>query len=78
MFHPIRIIFYKLPIRHRGALIIAIPAACLLTSLMAWVWSRESVFQINKQINKTRTIILNSNQVLKILLDAETASRGYT
>ncbi|MEM9925651.1 MAG: ATP-binding protein [Cyanobacteria bacterium P01_D01_bin.50] len=77
MFKIFRKISYKLPVRYRGALIIAIPAACLLTSLIAWVWSREIVFQVNQQINKTRTIILNSNQVLKILLDAETGSRGY-
>lgn len=78
MFKIFKTVSNKLPVRYRGAFIIAIPAACLLTSLLAWVLSRDSVFQVNQQIYKTRTIILNSNLVLKILLDAETASRGYT
>ncbi|MBW4505202.1 MAG: CHASE3 domain-containing protein [Scytonematopsis contorta HA4267-MV1] len=67
----------KIPVRHRGAIITAIPAACLFTTLGGWVWSRENTFRVYQQIDQTKTIILDSNQLLKLLLDAETGSRGY-
>ena len=77
LFTKTKILWNKIPVRHRGAIITAIPAACLFTTLGGWVWSRENTFKVYQQIDQTKTIILDSNQLLKLLLDAETGNRGY-
>ncbi|BAZ07368.1 sensor histidine kinase [Calothrix sp. NIES-3974] len=69
--------FNHLPVRYRGAAIIAIPAICLFASLAAWVISRDGALQVYRQIDKSKTIIIHTNGYLKTLLDAETNSRGY-
>ncbi|MGF1675634.1 MAG: ATP-binding protein [Rivularia sp. (in: cyanobacteria)] len=70
-------IWHSLPIRYRGAIIIALPFSCLIFTLAASVWSKESSIAIYQEIDHTKTVILDSNKLLKILLDAETATRGY-
>lgn len=67
----------KLPISYRGAIIIAIPAICLLATLGAWVWSRQVGFATLKQIDHTEAVIDKSNQLLLSVLNAETGVRGY-
>lgn len=67
----------KLPISYRGAIIIAIPAICLLATLGAWVWSRQVSLATLKQIDHTEAVIDKSNQLLMSLLNAETGVRGY-
>ncbi|MBE9213870.1 CHASE3 domain-containing protein [Plectonema cf. radiosum LEGE 06105] len=70
-------IWHSLPIRYRGAIIIALPFSCLIFTLFASVWSKENSLAIYQRIDHTKTIILDSNRLLGILLDAETGSRGY-
>lgn len=70
-------IWRSLPVRHRGAIIIALPFSCLIITLLASVWSRQNAIATYKQIDHTKTVILHSNRLLKILLDAETGTRGY-
>ncbi len=70
-------IWRSLPVRHRGAIIIALPFSCLIITLLASVWSRQDALATYKQIDNTKTVILHSNRLLKILLDAETGTRGY-
>ena len=70
-------VWRSLPIRHRGAIIIALPFSCLIITLLASVWSRQNAIATYKQIDHTKTVILHSNRLLKILLDAETGTRGY-
>ncbi|MBF2017926.1 MAG: CHASE3 domain-containing protein [Rivularia sp. T60_A2020_040] len=70
-------IWHSLPIRYRGAIIIALPFSCLILTLFASVWSKENSIAIYQKIDHTKTVILDSNKLLRILLDAETATRGY-
>ncbi|PSF39480.1 diguanylate cyclase [Aphanothece hegewaldii CCALA 016] len=67
----------RLPISYRGAIIIAIPAICLLGTLGAWIWSRQIGLNTLNQINHTEAVISKSNQLLMSLLNAETGVRGY-
>ncbi len=67
----------SLPIRHRGAIIIALPFSCLIVTLIVLVMSRQNTIEIYEQIDYARTIILDNNKLLKNLLDAETGTRGY-
>ncbi|MGB3757195.1 MAG: ATP-binding protein [Rivularia sp. (in: cyanobacteria)] len=70
-------IWRSLPVRHRGAIIIALPFSCLIVTLTVLVLSRQNTIKTYEKIDYTRTIILDSNSLLKILLDAETGTRGY-
>jgi len=77
LFAKTRNIWHSLPVRYRGAVIIALPFSCLVVTLVASVWSRQNVITIYQDIDQTKTIILDSNRLLKVLLDAETGTRGY-
>ena len=70
-------IWHSLPVRYRGAVIIALPFSCLVVTLIASVWSRQNVITIYQDIDQTKTVILDSNRLLKVLIDAETGTRGY-
>ncbi|GFE70346.1 CHASE3 domain-containing protein [Chroococcus sp. FPU101] len=67
----------RLPISYRGAIIIAIPAICLLATLGAWVWSRQIGIATLNRIDHTEAVINKSNKLLLALLNAETGVRGY-
>lgn len=66
-----------LPVRHRGAVVITIPAFCLLITLGAWVWSRENLLNVRRRIEHTETIIQESAGLLSGMINAETGVRGY-
>jgi PAS domain S-box-containing protein len=67
----------RLPVGYRGAIIIAIPAACLIVTLVAWIWSRQTELEHKTQIDRTQELLDQSNKILTILVDAETGVRGY-
>lgn len=67
----------RLPARHRGAVVIAIPATCLAITLGAWVWSRFSSITAQQEADHTQVVIVKSNQLLLELINAETGIRGY-
>lgn len=56
---------------------VAIPAACLLITLGAWVWSRETLLLLGRDIEFIQQNIILSNDVLTQNVDAETGTRGY-
>jgi PAS domain S-box-containing protein len=68
----------RLPTTYRGAIVLSIPALCLIATLGAWVWSWERETDLNQEINHTEKIIAQSNGLLIALLNAETGVRGYT
>jgi PAS domain S-box-containing protein len=70
-------IWSRLPINYKGAIIIAIPAICLLATLGAWIGSRQLGQASLARIEHTETVIEKSNQLLLSLLNAETGVRGY-
>jgi PAS domain S-box-containing protein len=67
----------RLPARRRGAVVIAIPAACLTVTLSAWIWSRDSTLLAQKRSDHTANVLLESNKLMIELLNAETGVRGY-
>jgi PAS domain S-box-containing protein len=67
----------RLPTTYRGAVVLSIPALCLIVTLGAWVWSWERETELSQQIDHTEKIITQSNELLITLLNAETGVRGY-
>lgn len=64
--------------RYRGGVVVAIPAACLLTTLGSWVWSREALLAIRRNVEATQHNIISASEVLTQSVNAETGVRGYT
>jgi PAS domain S-box-containing protein len=67
----------RLPARRRGAVVIAIPAACIAVTLASWIWSRDSTLMTQQQSDSTEEIISESHALLLEMLNAETSVRGY-
>lgn len=76
-FRPINTAWSRLPVRYRGGVVVAIPAACLIITLGCWVWSREAQSAIRREIEAIQRNIASSNEVLIQNLNAETGVRGY-
>ncbi len=68
----------RLSIRRQGFLVIAVPLLCLIGSLGIFSWQRYSIDRSQKWVDHTNQILLESNQLLTGLLNAETGVRGYT
>jgi len=77
LFRDIQRAWVRLPVRYRGGVVVAIPAACLLITLGSWVWSRETLLAIRRNIETSQQNILSSNQILTQGVNAETGVRGY-
>jgi len=67
----------NLPIRVRGAVIIAIPVTCMFTALSAFAWLKASMAEDETWVQHTQTVRFETKQLLKALVDAETGVRGY-
>ncbi len=67
----------RLPIRHRGAIVVAIPASCLVMTLSAWVGLRQVALAIRREIDLTDEVVRQSDQLLIEQINAETGVRGY-
>lgn len=74
----LNLLWLRLPVRHRGAVVIAIPALCLITTLASWVWSRETLNTVGRSIDITEHQIRNSDELLAEIVNAETGVRGFT
>jgi PAS domain S-box-containing protein len=68
----------KLPARYRGTIIITIPVLCLLFTLGVWEWSRQTEKSIKQKVDLGRETIAQSNDLLIVMLNAETGVRGYS
>lgn len=68
----------QLPVRTRGSVIVAVPAACLAITLGAWIWSRQAILEIRNQIDQTEALVGDSHILLNEVINAETSVRGYT
>lgn len=67
----------SLQVRQRGALIIAIPVSCLLSSLVAVTWMRSNTLAAATQANLTQQKVIQANRLLLLLVEAQTSVRGY-
>ncbi|MBI4781046.1 MAG: CHASE3 domain-containing protein [Oscillatoriophycideae cyanobacterium NC_groundwater_1537_Pr4_S-0.65um_50_18] len=70
-------LWVRLPARRRGAVVIAIPAICIVVTLASWIWSRDSTLNVQAEADSTEDVILESNALLLEMLNAETGARGY-
>lgn len=67
----------ELRLRWRGVSIIAIPAVCLFASIFAIAALRSITIAATEQEKKNLQTILESDRLLKVLVDGETGVRGY-
>ncbi|HEY9827314.1 MAG TPA: CHASE3 domain-containing protein [Stenomitos sp.] len=67
----------KLSTRRQGHIVIILPLACLLSSLMAFTWLRYSLNLAQTWVDHTNTVLLKSNRLLNTLLVTESEVRGY-
>jgi PAS domain S-box-containing protein len=66
-----------LSVRWRGALIISIPAICLFASIFAIAGLRSKALIARQQEQDSQQTILETERLLRALVDAETGVRGY-
>jgi PAS domain S-box-containing protein len=64
-------------IRNRGSILITIPMVSLLSFSTLLVWVRVNLQESAKWVSHTQIVLLSSNQLLKDVLSAEIAARGY-
>lgn len=67
----------ELRLRWRGALIIAIPGVCLFASIFAIAALRSITIAATEQEKQNLQTLLESDRLLKVLVDGETGVRGY-
>ena len=65
------------PICQRGTVIVAIPAICLFASLIGIAGLRDSSIRVRRRTDTNKTILQETNRLLKTVVDAETGIRGY-
>ena len=56
----------------------AIPSACLLITLGAWVWSRHMLMVVRTKIDYSEAIIQQGQSLQSLMVDAEAGVRGYS
>lgn len=66
-----------LSVRWRGGLIISIPVICLLASIFAIAFLRSKTLAAREQEQRSQKTILETNRLLRTLIEAETGVRGY-
>jgi PAS domain S-box-containing protein len=67
----------RMSLSYRGAAIVTIPAICLLATMGAWLWSRGASNGIRIKIANSEERIVNTKELLVVMLNAETGVRGY-
>ncbi|WP_404789498.1 CHASE3 domain-containing protein [Altericista sp. CCNU0014] len=67
----------QLSVRRQGFIAISLPLLCFLGSLGAFSWLRFSIDRSQRWVDHTNQVLVESNQLLNGLLDAETGVRGY-
>jgi CHASE3 domain sensor protein len=67
----------RISLSYRGAVIVTIPAICLLATLVTWFWSRSAGLEVRTKIEHSQERIANTKELLVVMLNAETGVRGY-
>lgn len=75
--HPLKDFWARIPLRRQGALVITVPVVCLLLFLGASVYLRYHTVAATRYVTHTQYVLLESNNLLIALLNAETGVRGY-
>ncbi|MGL5083920.1 MAG: CHASE3 domain-containing protein, partial [Microcoleaceae cyanobacterium] len=61
----------------RGAIAMAIPLLCLITSFSTHLWFRERDIQVENAVDHSQMVLLESYTLLVEMINAETGVRGY-
>lgn len=72
-----RELWSNLPIWQKGAVVVSIPVACLGISLAASGLVQRQVNNAKASVQHVQEVRLEAQEVLKLLVDAETGVRGY-
>jgi signal transduction histidine kinase len=67
----------QISLPYRGVVIVSIPAICLIATLGTWLWSRSAGAEIRAKIEGSQARIANTQELLVVMLNAETGVRGY-
>jgi PAS domain S-box-containing protein len=67
----------RLPVIQRGTIVITIPLLCLVTSLTAHLWLIQRSVEVEKWVNHSQRVLIESRTLLVDMLNAETGARGY-
>ncbi len=77
LYYPLRDFWTRIPLRRQGTIIITVPVICLLLFLGASVYLRYHTVAATKYVTHTQDVLLESNNLLIAILNAETGVRGY-
>jgi PAS domain S-box-containing protein len=67
----------RLSIRNKGTVVIALPVTCLAIAIVTSSLLNRRVELAEQQVRQTQETRLYSEQILRLLVDAETGVRGY-
>ena len=67
----------RIPISYRGGIILAIPAICTIAILTTWSELRNKAIAVHREIDRIESTIIEANNLLFLLINAETEVRGY-
>ena len=67
----------KISISYRGGLILAIPAICTIAILVTWDELRQDAIAVHREIDRSESTLIETNNLLQSLTSAETGIRGY-
>jgi signal transduction histidine kinase len=73
----IREFWLKLPVRHRGLIIIAIPITCLITSLTVFSLLQLKLIERERQVNQAQKIYSETQRLITTIVNAETGIQQY-
>lgn len=68
---------FTIPLHRQRTFILAIPVTCLVTSLLAFGWIQLKTAEAEDGVQHTQQVRLKTKRLLAVLLEAETAVRGY-
>lgn len=74
----IRMAWDRLSVRQQGAIVVAIPSVCLIVTLAAWIWSRQALISLRRQIDYSEAIVMQTDSLFAALVSAEAGVRGYS
>jgi signal transduction histidine kinase len=77
LYHQFRVLWLRIPLRHKGAAIITIPIICLFIFLATSIYLRYYTTAASRYVAHTQDVLLESSSLLVALLNAETGVRGY-
>ena len=69
--------WFKLPIRQRGLIIIAIPISCLIASLTVFSILQLQLIERENQVNKAQKIQSETRRLITVIVNAEIGIQGY-